>query len=113
MKNNKRFFINISLVALAMCVGYIDITNAAARVAVRGTPVAATTRRSISTAVSTVAKAIEKVEPEPAVEPELIITNKSSEFEIAMSNVLESASEDNSFAEQLCKFYDTACERLK
>lgn len=101
MKNNKRFFINISLVALAMCVGYIDITNAAARVAVRGTPVAATTRRSVSTAVSTVAKAIEKVEPEPAVEPELIITNKSSEFDAAITSVMESADDDNSFAEEI------------
>ena len=101
MKNNKRFFINISLVALAICVGYIDITNAAARVAVRGAPVASTTRRSVSTAVSTVAKAIEKVEPESAVEPELIITNKSSEFDAAITSVMESADDDNSFAEEI------------
>lgn len=97
MKNNKRFFINISLVALTMCVGYIDITNAAARVAVRGTPVAA--RKSVA------ALATQKTVETPVVEAkaEPIIINKSSEFDVAVSAVLESANNDNSFAEQIRK----------
>jgi len=91
------------IATLSIIMGIAFNAEAASRVAVRSTPGATTIRRSVTAA---------KVTPEPVVETdtetteeedEPIITNRSSEFEIAVSSVLESASEDNSFAEQIRK----------
>ena len=104
---NKKFFIATLSIIMATCCVSFDNANAAPRTAVRGAPAAAGARKSVATTtqkVETTAPVVEE-KSEPVVEEkeEVIVLNKSSEFEIAMSNVLESASEDNSFAEQIRK----------
>ena len=104
---NKKFFIATLSIIMATCCVSFDNANAAPRTAVRGTPAAAGARKSVATTtqnVETTAPVVEE-KSEPVVEEkeEVVVLNKSSEFEIAMSNVLESASEDNSFAEQIRK----------
>ena len=104
---NKKFFIATLSIIMATCYVSFDNANAAPRTAVRGAPVTAGARKSAVTTTQKVETpatvAEEKSEPIVEEKEEVIVLNKSSEFEVAMSNVLESASEDNSFAEQIRK----------
>ena len=104
---NKKFFIATLSIIMATCCVSFDNANAAPRTAVRGTPAAAGARKSVAATtqkVETTAPVVEgKSEPVVEEKEEVIVLNKSSEFEVAMSNVLESATEDNSFAEQIRK----------
>jgi len=114
MNKNKRFFIISMPIILAFCslfVAYENV-NAAPRAATRGTAVArknvASTTTSKQTSVESVTTESKAVSPESAPQeststPEIIISNKSNQFESAISAVMESAVPDNSFAEQIRK----------
>lgn len=95
-----------------MCFAALNEANAAARVGTRGTASVASARKSIAAvATKTETPKVETVieeepeekpvvtEPEPESKP--IIVNKSSDFDRKLSSVIESASDDNSFAEQI------------
>lgn len=99
MTKEKRFLI----ATLSIIMGFAFSAEAASRVAVRSTPGTTTIRRSVTAAKTTSEPIVETASETTESEEEPIITNRSSEFEIAVSSVLESASEDNSFAEQIRK----------
>ena len=107
MKQNKRFFISSLSIIMALCFMFTDNANAAPRTAVRGT--ATTARKSVTSAKqAAVAETVEETtakeeEPTPTATDAPIILNKSNQFEVAVSAVLESAAPDNSFAEQIRK----------
>ncbi len=90
-----------------MCfVSFENVNAAAQRAGVRGNAVAAGARKSVSTAKAEtpVVENVAKTESESVEEKqEFVIVNKSSEFDMAVSTVLESAGDDNSFAEQIRK----------
>ena len=94
---------------MGLCFTFADNASAAPRTAVRGT--ATTARKSVTNAKqATVAETVEEttVEEEPpttttTATDALIILNKSNQFETAVTAVLESATTDNSFAEQIRK----------
>lgn len=115
MKKNKRFFIFSMPIILAFCslfVAYENV-NAATRTATRGTAIA---RKNITTTATTkqttddvaikesVTTSLEPenttvIESTPA--PEIIVSNKSNQFENAISEMMESSVPDNSFAEEI------------
>ena len=110
MKYGNRFFIATMSIIMGFVLVTPNNTIAASRVAVRGTPATAgrksiaavktTTTQPVATTVETVAEP----DPTPVIETtEIAIENKSSEFESAVSSVMESASTDNSFAEAIRK----------
>ena len=99
MTKEKRFLI----ATLSIIMGFAFSAEAASRVAVRSTPGANTIRRSVTTTKTTSEPVVETASETTEPEEEPIITNRSSEFDVAVSSVLESASEDNSFAEQIRK----------
>ncbi len=87
---------------MAMCCAHIDNANAVARVSVRGQT--ATGRKSIAATTNVVQpKVVQEEVKEIEEEQEFIISNKSDDFEKAITSVLGSAGEDNSFAEQIRK----------
>lgn len=106
MNNKKRFFIISMPIIMAICSLFLicDYVDAAPRTAVRGTSAA---RKTVTT--NTTQKTNTKVKEEVPVEditepePELIIENKSNQFEDVISAVMETATEDNSFAEMIRK----------
>lgn len=105
MKTKNGFFIAPLSIIMALCFACND--NAmAARAPVKSAPAA---RKSVAAAKSVVeTPVVEETVTETATEsveskPEFVITNKSSEFDVAVSAVIESANEDNSFAEQIRK----------
>lgn len=106
MKNKKRFFVATLSIIMAMCFVSVENSNAAApRAGVRGNAVASGARKSVAMAKAEtpVAEPVAETKSEPVVEEkqEFVIVNKSSEFDMAVSTVLESAGDDNSFAEQI------------
>ena len=108
MKINKKFFIASMSIIMALCFAFADTANAAPRTAVRGTTSAA--RKSVTSAKQAATESIkETVEEEteeelPATETKApIILNKSTQFEATVSAVIESATSENSFAEQIRK----------
>ena len=92
---------------MALCFMFTDNANAAPRTAVRGT--ATTARKSVTSAKqAAVAETVEETtakeeEPTPTATDAPIILNKSNQFETAVTAVLDSATPDNSFAEQIRK----------
>lgn len=107
MAQDKRFFIAMLSIIMAFALD----AEAATRVAVRNAP-GVTTRRSIAVPTQKTEQVSEtltepssetKSETSEALETKPNIINKSSEFEVAVSTVLESADTDNSFAEQIRK----------
>lgn len=105
MKTKNGFFIAPLSIIMALCFACND--NAmAARAPVKSAPAA---RKSVAAAKPVVeTPVVEETVTETATEsveskPEFVITNKSSEFDVAVSAVIESANEDNSFAEQIRK----------
>lgn len=95
---------------LSIIMAFAFDAGAATRVATRSVP--GVTRRSVGAAVaktSQVATPVTEQAAEPkeqeteAKESEPVIINKSSDFDIAVSTVLESATEGNYFAEQIRK----------
>lgn len=110
---NKRFFIaSLSVIIAVLFVG-IDSANAAARAPARAAPA-----RKSAGAISTVTKTTTApVATEPVVETvieekksetksekkDFMLENKSSNFEVIVSEILDSASDTNSFAEQIRK----------
>ena len=105
MKTKNGFFIAPLSIIMALCFACND--NAmAARAPVKSAPAA---RKSVAAAKPVVeTPVVAETVTETATEsveskPEFIITNKSSEFDVAVSAVIESANEDNSFAEQIRK----------
>lgn len=101
MIKNKNIFVATVSMVMAMCLVCVENANAEARVAVRGTPASA--RKSVAAAASNIVTTITENEESESIAKEFVIVNKSSEFEMAVSNVLDSALEDNSFAEQIRK----------
>ena len=89
---------------MGLCFAFNDCANAAPRTAVRGS---ATARKSVANTKQSVLETITEpitAEPEqPTVETAPIILNKSNQFEAAVTSVLESATSENSFAEQIRK----------
>ena len=89
---------------MGLCFAFNDCANAAPRTAVRGS---ATARKSVTSAKQSVPETTAEpitAEPEqPTVETAPIILNKSNQFEVAVTSVLESATSENSFAEQIRK----------
>ena len=122
MKKNKIFFITSMPVILAFCslFAICDSVYAAARTPSRGTPASRKpaltntlpAQKSTNTTTETVAETIveavseqpKKTNSEPVFEEEKsVVVNKSSQFDDIVSNVVESAAPDNSFAEQIRK----------
>lgn len=110
MKKNKRFFIFSMPIILAFCSLFVTYENAnsAPRTATRGTAIArksvATTATKETTNDSGTQKETTTVEPkieESAPAPEIIVSNKSNQFENAISEMMESSVPDNSFAEEI------------
>lgn len=101
---NKRFFITSMSIIMGLCFAFNDCANAAPRTAVRGS---ATARKSVANTKQSVPETTAEpitAEPEqPTVETAPIILNKSNQFEAAVTSVLESATSENSFAEQIRK----------
>lgn len=114
MKKNERFFSKfITAVAVFASLSLVcDVADAATRTTTRSAP---TTRRNVTVTKATLTQ--EKT-PEPTVEPEkieavvepvveqieqptLVVTNKSTQFENTVSDVMESALPDNTFAEEI------------
>ena len=99
---------------LAVCSLFIASVNvdAAVRPATRGT---ATARRNVTTATTatqtTTNSMVEEIETEPepveeqedAEQQDWIISNKSNQFNTTVSEIMTTATEDNSFAEQIRK----------
>lgn len=107
MLKNKSFVATLSII-MAMFIMSVDTANAAPRSGGRSAPVSAGARKSVTTAKAEIAQAAAEEttveeEPEPEPEPELIIENKSSSFESTLTSVIETSSQDNSFAEQIRK----------
>ena len=107
MANEKRFLI----ATLTIIMDFAFYAEAASRVAVRATPGATTTRRSVAVSATTtqttepVTTTSNSTEETPTnTEEETVVTNRSAEFEVTISSVLDSANEDNSFAEQIVSF---------
>ena len=105
MKTKNGFFIAPLSIIMALC--FVCNDNAmAARAPVKSAPAA---RKSVAAAKPVVeTPVVAETVTETATEsveskPEFVITNKSSEFDVAVSAVIESANEDNSFAEQIRK----------
>lgn len=113
MARNRIFFTTI--LCLIMSAVFVESGSAvaapASRTSVRSNAVArkpatnalTTTTQNTTTTASVEPETIATPTPAPAPKQELIIENKSSEFELTVSDVLESASNDNSFAEQIRK----------
>ena len=103
MKNKKIFFMTSMPVIMAMCsiFAICDSANAAARAAVRGTAMAA--RKSVTAAVQSVETPVEEIVEEETIDEEPIIENKSSQFDVVVNEILDSASDDNSFAAEIRK----------
>lgn len=104
MKKNKRFFIvPFSIIIMALCFSY-NANAAPARTSMRAAPVA---RKSVATTTQNTTTTPAPTQPETATTetkaPEFVVVNKSSEFETAVSTIIESAESDNSFAEQIRK----------
>ena len=114
MKKNERFFSKfITAAAVFASLSLVcDVADAATRTTTRSAP---TTRRNVTVTKATLTQ--EKT-PEPTVEPEkietvvepvverieqptLVVTNKSTQFENTVSDVMESALPDNTFAEEI------------
>ncbi len=105
MKTKNGFFIAPLSIIMALCFACND--NAmAARAPIKSAPAA---RKSVAAAKPVVeTPVVAETVTETATEsveskPEFVITNKSSEFDVAVSAVIESANGDNSFAEQIRK----------
>ena len=97
MAQDKRFFI----ATLSIIMAFAFNAEAASRVAVRSSP--STSRRSIASTTATVTAEQIAGTASESTESEPVIADKSSEFEVTVSSVLESATEDNYFAEQIRK----------
>ena len=102
MTKNKRFLITSVSIIIMACFASFDNANAA-RTAVRGTSAArktvATTQNTkepVKEPVNEVQESATKEEPAP-----VYVANKTSQFETAVSTVMDIASDDNSFAEEI------------
>ena len=115
MKKNKRFFSKFMTAAAVFASLFVvcDLANAATRRSGRSVPAA---RKNITATktVATTQPVEQNSEPETIVEtveepvvtvakeiPEQIIMNKSNQFENTISDIMESAAPDNSFAEEI------------
>jgi len=115
MKKNKRFFSKFMTAAAVFASLFVvcDLANAATRTSGRSVPAA---RKNITATktVATTQPVEQNSEPETIVEtveepvvtvakeiPEQIIMNKSNQFENTISDIMESAAPDNSFAEEI------------
>ena len=114
MKRNDRFFIAMLSIVIGTVFAVIDNANAAARTPVRVST--ATSRRPAATNTKVVTPTPVTQEtltttpaPETVSQPteeqptEIIIENKSSNFEVSVSAPIESSVSDNSFAEMIRK----------
>ena len=113
MNKDKRFF-SKKLIPITLVFGFLicNFADAATRASSRATP---TSRKTVATTTQNVTQPKEntpveeettptQIETEPITEQqkiELIISNKSNQFESIIDSVMESAGEDNSFAEQI------------
>ena len=106
MIKNKKLFIKTMPIILSMCSLFTIYNSAdAARAAVRSTSVARkatseTTQQTATTKTENTTDTIKTTTTETVAEKPIII-NKSSQFDDAVSNVLESSGSDNSFAEAI------------
>jgi len=121
MKKNERFFTKFmtSIAVFGSLILICDFANAASRASARPAP---TSRKTVTTtAQTTTADTVtettsdskdsnvdtepeiifENEEPKEIVPAELIIENKSAQFENIISDIMDSATPDNSFAEQI------------
>ncbi len=114
MKKQNKFFIIAMPIIMAVCSLFLicDYVDAAPRAAVRSAPASrkSTTTQSTNTTTNTTqtnsqqnTETVVDNEPEITDEPELIIENKSSQFDDVVSSVMENATSDNSFAEMIRK----------
>lgn len=103
MTKKNRFF--IAPLSIIMALGFAYTDNAmAARAPIKSAPAARKSVAALATQKTIETPVVEqKSEPVVEAKAEPIIINKSSEFELAVSTVLESANNDNSFAEQIRK----------
>ena len=107
MKTNKTFFITSSAVIMAVFSVFVccDYANAASRVAVRGTP--ATVRKSVPSVSGKIETPTTTVQTEtktaPAPEPEVIIENKSNQFDAVISADGDSGVSDNYLSDAIRK----------
>ncbi len=102
MTKNKRFLITSVSIIIMACFASFDNASAA-RTAVRGTSAA---RKSVTTTQNTKEQvkepANETLESTTKEEPTPVyVANKTSQFETAVSAVMDIASDDNSFAEEI------------
>lgn len=102
MTKNKRFLITSVSIIIMACFASFDNANAA-RTAVRGTSAARktvattqNTKEQVKEPVNEVQESATKEEPAP-----VYVANKTSQFETAVSAVMDIASDDNSFAEEI------------
>ena len=116
MKKNKRFFILSMPIILAFCSLFTlsEYADAAARTSTRGSTASARRNVTATTKIQQpTTTQIVKEESEPVVETQIetqieekiepIISNKSNQFDAAISEIMTTANEDNSFAEQIRK----------
>ncbi len=103
MTKKNRFF--IAPLSIIMALGFAYTDNAmAARAPIKSAPAARKSVAALATQKTVETPVVEqKSEPVVEAKAEPIIINKSSEFELTVSTVLESANNDNSFAEQIRK----------
>ena len=102
MTKNKRFLITSVSIIIMACFASFDNASAA-RTAVRGTSAARktvattqNTKEQVKEPVNEVQESTTKEEPAP-----VYVANKTSQFETAVSAVIDIASDDNSFAEEI------------
>ena len=102
MTKNKRFLITSVSIIIMACFASFDNASAA-RTAVRGTSAARksvtttqNTKEQVKEPVNEVQESATKEEPTP-----VYVANKTSQFETAVSAVMDIASDDNSFAEEI------------
>ena len=116
MKKNERFFSKFMTAATVFASLFVvcDFADAATRTSAttRSAPTTrknVTTTKTVATTTATTKTVTETQPPETVKEPvveqvekqELIVTNKSTQFENTISDVMESALPDNTFAEEI------------
>lgn len=106
MNTKKKIFIISMPIIMAICSLFLicDYVDAAPRAAVRGTPAAARKSVTVKSTQQNITETVsEPVVEESEPEEELVIENKSDQFDVTVDSIMESATEDNSFAEMIRK----------
>ena len=101
MTKNKIFSMISMPTIMAVCSVFAicDFANAAPRTAVRGTAMAA--RKSVTASVQNIETPTQEItEPETTTE-EIFVANKSNQFDVMVNEVIDEASDDNTFAAEI------------